>query len=289
MKPIPASDLMINPDGSIFHLHMRPEELAGKVILVGDPGRVDMVASHFDTIDHQGSNREFVWRTGRIGSERITVLSTGIGPDNIDIVMNELDALVNVDFETRMVRYDRTALTILRLGTSGAVQPDIPLGSFVASSVTLGIDSLARFYKGATAVCDDALEESFVKHMEWPANLSRPYALEAPMLLRRRFADMAIDGFTISAPGFYAPQGRVMTLEPQIDNFVEKVENFEYKGRKVTNIEMESAPMALLSALMGHQWLTICLIVAQRHDLKSDVSYKEGMERLVSSALERFI
>ena len=270
MRTIPASELIVNGDGTVFHLHMRPDQLAQKVILVGDPGRVPMVSGRFSEIECSGGNREFVWATG---NDRMTVLSTGIGSDNIDIVMNELDALVNVDLETRRPRSDRNSLTIVRLGTSGALQADIELGSFVMSSWSIGIDPLARFYK----VCATAVEEAFMKHMGWPANLSRPYVIESSSMLRRRFEPIASVGFTLSAPGFYAPQGRWLTLEPEIADFIPRLESF--------NIEMESSSIGMLSALMGHQAITVCLIIAQRHAQLSDVDYTGAMDTMVASAL----
>ncbi|MCX4358922.1 MAG: nucleoside phosphorylase [Rikenellaceae bacterium] len=285
MRTIPASELIVNGDGTVFHLHMRPDQLAQKVILVGDPGRVPMVSGRFSEIECSGGNREFVWATGRYRNDRMTVLSTGIGSDNIDIVMNELDALVNVDLETRRPRSDRNSLTIVRLGTSGALQADIELGSFVMSSWSIGIDPLARFYKGAGTVCATAVEEAFMKHMSWPANLSRPYVIESSSMLRRRFEPIASVGFTLSAPGFYAPQGRWLTLEPEIADFIPRLESFEYNGRRITNIEMESSSIGMLSALMGHQAITVCLIIAQRHAQLSDVDYTGAMDTMVASAL----
>lgn len=285
MRTIPASELIINEDGSIFHLHMRPDQLAGKVVLVGDPGRVPMVADRFSQIECQGGNREFVWVTGRYRNERMTVLSTGIGSDNIDIVMNELDALVNIDFDTRTVRGDRTSLTILRLGTSGAVSADIPLGSFVMASHSIGTDPLARYYKGASSVCDVALEEAFMKHLEWPGTLSRPYAVEASPVMRRRFEPIATEGLTLSAPGFYAPQGRQLALRPEIEGLTDKIESFRHNGRAITNIEMESASIAFMAALMGHHALTICLVIAQRHYGESDVNYNDSMNTLIAASL----
>ena len=285
MRIIPASELIINGDGTVFHLHMRPEQLAPKVILVGDPGRVPMVSGRFSEIECSGGNREFVWATGLYRNERITVLSTGIGSDNIDIVMNELDALANVDFKSRAPRYDRNTLTILRLGTSGALQPDVEIGSFVMSAWSIGIDPLARFYKGAGTVCATAVEEAFIRHMNWPQSLSRPYVVEASHMLRRRFEPMASSGFTLSAPGFYAPQGRYLTLEPEIDDFIPKLESFDYNGRRITNIEMESSSIALLSSLMGHQAITVCLIIAQRHMQASDADYNDAMDTMIASAL----
>ncbi|MDE6182904.1 MAG: nucleoside phosphorylase, partial [Rikenellaceae bacterium] len=249
------------------------------------PGRVDMVGEYLEDKQFRHQSREFVSITGKYKGVRITVLSTGIGTDNIDIVMNELDALVNIDFDTRTVRGDRTSLTILRLGTSGAVSADIPLGSFVMASHSIGTDPLARYYKGASSVCDVALEEAFMKHIEWPDTLSRPYAVEASPVMRRRFEPIATEGLTLSAPGFYAPQGRQLALRPEIEGLTDKIESFRHNGRAITNIEMESASIAFMAALMGHHALTICLVIAQRHDGESDVNYNDSMNTLIAASL----
>lgn len=283
---IPSSQLIINSDGTIFHLHIRPEELAGDVILVGDPGRVDSVSKFFDTITYLGSSREFRWATGLYCGCPITVLSTGIGTDNIDIVMNELDALANIDFDTRQVKKIHKKLRVVRLGTSGAVQPNIELGAYVASEYSVGIDSLAHFYKDRELFCEAALEDDFYNQMGWSKNLSRPYVVKNDGQLLELFSAIAIKGATLSAPGFYAPQGRSLRLGVACPNFIELLENFSYNGIKITNIEMEGSAIAFFAKALGHQAITVCLIVTQRHSESANVNYKTDMEQLIQKTLD---
>lgn len=287
MVTIPSSELIINDDGSVFHLHLKPEELADTVILVGDPDRSSLIASYFDRVESSSASREFRCHTGTLNDVRLTVVSTGIGCDNIDIVMNELDALANVDFATRTVRPqpDRRSLRIVRLGTSGAVQPDIPLGAMVMSATCGGIDGLLNFYAGGEAVCDRGLEEAFVRQTGWGPRLARPYFVPNDPELIGLFSDAAIRGLTLSAPGFYAPQGRVVRLPLACADYLERIERFEHHGLRVTNFEMESSAIAGLAALMGHRALTVCTIIAQRVAGHSRPDYGAFVRRMVETAL----
>lgn len=287
MPTIPPSELIINGDGSVFHLHLKPEELADTVILVGDPDRSSLVASYFDRIESSSANREFRCHTGTLNNVRLTVVSTGIGCDNIDIVMNELDALANVDFLTRTVKPqpERRSLRIVRLGTSGAVQSDIPLGELVMSAVSGGIDGLLNFYAGSDAVCDRPLEEAFVHQTGWDERLAQPYFVHNDRGLVELFSDAATNGLTLSASGFYAPQGRVVRLPLARADYLERIERFEHDGRRVTNFEMESSAIAGLAALMGHRALTVCTIIAQRVAGESRPDYAAFVRRMVETAL----
>lgn len=287
MRTIPASELIINDDGSIFHLHLHPEQLADTVILVGDPGRVALVAENFDTRECQVSNREFNTVTGTYKGKRMTVLSTGIGIGNIDICVTELDALANVDFATRQVRDEKKQLTLVRLGTSGAVQPDIKVGDFVFSRTSCGFDGLLSYYKGRDSVCDLGLEEAFVRHTDWYEKMPRPYFVDADPALFELFRDVCVEGITIAAPGFYAPQGRWVRLEPHDVHLNEKIESFEYAGRRITNFEMEGSALAGLAALMGHRAATICTIIAQRIALDACTDYKPFVKKMITTALDK--
>lgn len=289
MHTIPASELIINDDGSVFHLHLKPEQLADTVILVGDPDRSTMIAGYFDRIEHSVASREFRSHTGMLRGKRLTVVSTGIGCDNIDIVMTELDALANVDFETRKVKdlAGRRSLRIVRLGTSGAVQPDIKIGDMVMSSVSGGIDGLLNFYAGSAAYCDRELEEAFISQTGWGERLAKPYFVHNDPELIELFSNVALPGLTLSAPGFYGPQGREVRLRLAQHDYLQKVERFDFKGRKVTNFEMESSAIAGMAAMLGHRALTVCTIIAQRVAGDSKPDYSALIERMVETALEK--
>ena len=287
MRTIPSSELIINDDGSIFHLHLRPEQLADTVILVGDPGRVELVASHFDERECSVSNREFNTVTGIYKGKRMTVLSTGIGIGNIDISVTELDALANIDFETRQEKSEKRRLTLVRLGTSGAIQPDIKVGEVVFSRTSLGFDGLLNYYAGRDSVCDLALEEAFVRHTGWNPQLPAPYFIDADKELFDHFKDVTREGITIAAPGFYAPQGRWVRLQPQDPMLNQKIEQFEFEGRRITNFEMEGSALAGLAALMGHRAATICTIIAQRIALDACTDYKPFVKRMIQTALDK--
>lgn len=286
----PPSELIINPDGSIFHLHVRPEQLADRVILVGDPGRVPLVASHFETRECDIQSREFHTITGTRKDKRITVVSTGIGCDNIDIVLNELDALANIYFGTRRENPVLRSLQLVRIGTCGGLQPDTPLGSFVCSEISIGFDGLLNFYGGRDAVCDLGLEQAFLTHMEWSGStgISHPYAIHADRELVERIAgeDM-IRGITISAPGFFGPQGRELRIPLADPQQNAKIESFSYDGRRITNFEMESSAVAGLSRLLGHHATTVCMVIANRRAKEANANYKNNIDTLIETVLER--
>lgn len=287
MRVIPSSELIINDDGSIFHLHLLPEQLADTVILVGDPGRVAMVSSFFDSIECNVSNREFNTVTGTYKGKRMTVLSTGIGIGNIDISVTELDALANVDFKTRQAKETFRRLTLVRLGTSGAIQPDIKVGDFVYSRTSVGFDGLLNYYKGRNEVCDLQIEQAFMRHTGWNELLPKPYFIDSDKELWNLFKDSVVEGMTIAAPGFYAPQGRWVRLEPQDAKLNEKIESFDYNGRRITNFEMEGSALAGLAALMGHRATTICTIIAQRIALDACTDYKPFVRQMIQMALDK--
>lgn len=285
---IAESELILNPDGSVFHLHLRPEELAPQVILVGDPSRVGMVSSLFDSIECHKENREFFSTTGSYKGKRISVLSTGIGTDNVDIVMTELDALVNIDFNTREEKAGKTRLNILRIGTCGAVQPDIPLGAFIFSEISIGCDGLLGWYEERDKVALKDYEEAFMAHCGWKDGLTWPYFVKAGEEMTARFrGSEAFFGMTLSAPGFYGPQGRQVRLHPAIPSMLEKFESFSHKGKRITNIEMEGSAIAGLGALLGHNAGTLCCAIANRHHKNANPDYKARVREMAVFALER--
>lgn len=287
MRTIPSSELIINDDGSIFHLHLKPEQLADTVLLVGDPARVEMVASYFDSQECRVANREFVTITGTYKGKRMSVISTGIGTDNIDIVVTELDALANIDFATRQVNPELRQLTLVRLGTSGAIQPDIKVGTAVFSRSSVGFDGLLNYYKGRNEVCDLAIEKAFMEHTCWGELLPKPYFIDADKSLCELFREVTMEGITISAPGFYAPQGRWVRLEPADKKLNAKIESFRFGERRITNFEMEGSALAGLAALMGHRAATICTIIAQRIALDVETDYKPYVRQMIEMALDR--
>lgn len=287
-RVIEESELIIRDDGSVFHLNMKPSQLADRVILVGDPGRVEFIASRFDSVESRTSNREFVSATGSYQGKRITVLSTGIGTDNIDIVMNELDALVNIDLATRTVNDTLRSLTIVRIGTCGGMQEDVPLGSFVASEYSIGIDGVLNFYAGRDAVSDLDMERAFVSATDWNPQKAAPYVVKADDELTDRIAaDDMIRGITVSANGFYAPQGRVVRLQLDDPDVNSKIRAFRYCDLKVCNYEMEGSLIAGLSRMMGHKALTVCCVIANRFAKEANVNYKDGIECLIDKVLHR--
>ena len=288
MKRFAESELIINADGSVFHLHLLPEHLADKVILVGDPGRVALVASHFSDIECEVSNREFKTVTGSYQDKRITVVSTGIGCDNIDIVLNELDALANIDFTTREEKSQLRKLTVVRIGTCGGLQPYTPTGTFIASEKSIGFDGLLNFYAGRNDVCDLEFEEHFKKHMDWNPQLCDPYVIDADKELLDRIAgnDM-VRGVTIACGGFFGPQGRELRV-PLADPYQnQKIENFEHNGYRITNFEMESSAVAGLAKLMEHKALTCCMVIANRLAGKANTGYKNNIDTLIKTVLDR--
>lgn len=290
MKYFAPSELIINEDGSIFHLHIRPEQLAQKIILVGDPGRVSLVASHFDTCECEVQSREFHTITGTYKGKRITCLSHGIGCDNIDIVMNELDALANIDFATRTEKPKLTSLELVRVGTCGGLQPYTPTGTFVCSEKSIGFDGLLNYYAGRDEVCDLAFEENFKAYMDWSPRKGSPYVIgNCAELLDRICADdpRMVRGVTIAAGGFFGPQGRELRVPLQDPRQNEKVMAFEYKGYRITNFEMESSALAGLAALLGHRAMTVCMVVANRVAKEANTGYKNSIDELILKVLDR--
>lgn len=288
MKYFAESELIINPDGSIFHLHVKPEQLADKIILVGDPGRVALVASHFETKECEVESREFKTITGKYKGKHITVQSTGIGCDNIDIVVNEMDALANIDFKTRHEKETFKQLTFVRIGTCGGLQPYTPVGTFVASVKSIGFDGLLNFYAERNDVCDLELEEAFKKHMNWSPLLSAPYVIDGDKELVDRIAgeDM-VRGITIACGGFFGPQGRELRIPLADPHQNEKVESFVYGDLRITNFEMESSALAGLSALMGHKAMTCCMVIANRVAKEANANYKNSIDNLIIEVLDR--
>lgn len=285
---IPESEFIINPDGSAFHIHLLPEQLTDNIILVGDPGRVNMVASFFDTKNFEVQSREFHTIGGSYKGKPIMCISHGIGPDNIDIVITELDALANVDFNTREVKDSHRTLTMVRIGTSGALQPEITLGTPVIAEKSIGFDGVLNYYAGRDSVCDLDFEHALCHHTDWNKLWAKPYVVNADEeLVNRIGADDMLRGNTISAVGFYGPQGRHVRLDLANPDLNRRIEEFEYKGRKITNYEMESAPLQGMGRLMGHKCMTVCSIIANRFNEKANPNYKRGIEDLVSTVLER--
>lgn len=287
-KIIPPSELIINPDGTVFHLHLHPSQLTDNIILVGDPGRVNMVAEFFDTKTFEVSAREFHTIGGTYAGKPIMCLSHGIGPDNIDIVINELDALANVDFATREVNNTKRCLTMVRIGTSGALQPELTIGTPVIAEKSLGFDGVLNFYAGRNEIADLEFEKAFCEHTGWNPLWAKPYIVDADAELVDRIGrDDMVRGNTISAVGFYGPQGRELRLPLANPDLNRRIEEFEFKGRKVTNYEMESAPLAGLGRLMGHRCMTVCSIIANRYNNEANPNYKSGVRDLVATVLDR--
>lgn len=288
MKTIPESELIINADGGVFHLHLRPEQLADRVVLVGDPARVDTVAAHFDMRECDVSNREFHAITGTYRGKRITALSHGIGADNIDIVLNELDALANIDFRTREMKPEPRRLTLVRIGTCGGLQPFTPIGTYVAAERSIGFDGVLYFYAHSERVRDLKLEEALLRQLDWRIEGVRPYAVAADAsLIEQICGDDILRGVTIAANGFYGPQGRKLRLPLADPELNRKIEAFEHAGRRITNFEMESSALAGLAALMGHRAMTVCCVIAGRVDQRMNTAYKGSMEGLIQTVLDR--
>jgi uridine phosphorylase len=288
MSHIAESELIINPRGAVYHLDLRPEEIAGTVITVGDPGRVPEVSRHFDSIEVKSQHREFITHTGFVGKKRLTVLSSGIGPDNIDIVINELDALVNIDFETRKVKKELRSLNIVRIGTSGSLQEDIPVDSFVASTHGLGVDNLLNFYRHSQNDEEKQLLQSFVTHTQMHGQMSYPYISSAAASLLKHFVNGFHQGITVTCPGFYGPQGRVLRLGIQNPDLIDRLTDFRFGQYRITNFEMETSAIYGLGKLLGHNCLAINAIVANR--IKKDFSKdaKTTIEKLIVKFMEIF-
>ncbi len=284
---IPESELIINGDGSAFHIHLRPEELADRVIVFGDPGRVDMAAEFLEEKEFRHESREFVGITGKYRGKRITLLSTGIGTDNIDIVMTELDALANIDFTTREVKPEHRRLTVLRIGTCGAIQPDIPLGSFIFSEISVGCDGLLNWYADRDKVTIPDMEEAFKKHLKWNKHLPDPYFVKASPKVRKMFEGCSVMGVTISASGFYGPQGRVVRQPLAMPDMIADIESFRFGDYRITNFEMEGSALAGLATQLGHDAGTICCAIANRYLKYANTDYKKMVRNLIELSLDR--
>jgi uridine phosphorylase len=287
-QPIPASQLILNNEGAVYHLNLHPEQLADDVILVGDPDRVDMVAAYFDKIEVRRQNRELVTRTGYFHGKHITVLSTGMGTDNIDIVLNELDALANMDLKTRMPKEQHRTLNLIRIGTSGALQPDIPVeDSYVATRYALGLDGLLYFYEKHREVNEIAMRDAFIEQMEYPADLPKPYVVEGSKALFDRLSEGYVQGITATASGFYGPQGRMLRMHLAHPELNRKLEAFNYQGWRVCNFEMESSALYGLGKMMGHNCMTVCAAIANRVTEQFAIDYHPYVQKLVVNTLER--
>lgn len=284
---IAETELILNPNGSVYHLQLLPENIAENIIIVGDQGRVEAVSKFFDTVDFKIQNREFVTHTGTYKGKRIMVLSSGIGTDNIDILINELDAAVNIDLKTRIIKKEHTSLNIVRIGTSGALQQDIPVDNFVVSTHGLGFDGLLNYYKDLPKVNDNGLSEAFIKQTNWDKNLPYPYAVKGSETLINKIGFDLIKGITATAPGFYGPQGRKLRLSPWVEDFNQQLTDFKHGENRITNFEMETSALYGLGALLGHQTCTVCAIIANRVAKQYSKNYHVAVEQLIQLVLER--
>ncbi|MBL7111310.1 MAG: nucleoside phosphorylase [Bacteroidales bacterium] len=282
------TELLMNPDGSIYHLKLKPEDIARKIILVGDPERVEMVSSYFDKVEIRKENREFITHTGSYNGTRISVMSTGIGTDNIDIVMNEIDALANIDLQNKVIKPDHTSLQLVRIGTTGGLHQDIPLNSYILSRYACGFDNVLNFYSGRDLVCDQDMEREFVRHTGWSSILHAPYFVRSSDELFNLFPAGMVSGITISAPGFFGPQGRVLRLETMDPDLNNKLQTFRYGDLRITNFEMESSALFGLSKLLGHHAISICLMAANRATGKATDDYYSHMKELIKFTLDIF-
>jgi uridine phosphorylase len=287
MKRIAESELILNPDGSIYHLKLKPENIADDIIVVGDPGRVPVVSAYFDSVEFKMSNREIVTHTGYIGKKRLTVMSTGMGTDNLDIVINELDAVVNIDLETRIPKDEHKALNIIRLGTSGAMQEDIPVGSYVMSTHGIGLDGLMWFYGAGKNIIDKDLTENFLKQTAWPDDLPKAYITPGSSALLKKMEKGYMRGITATAPGFFGPQGRVLRLDLAYPDLNDRISNFRYKDYRITNFEMETSALYGLSNALGHNAMTVCAIIANRLRKEYADDYKPSVTALIEDLLEK--
>jgi uridine phosphorylase len=286
MNNLQASELILNEDGSIFHLHLLPHQIGDIVILVGDQSRVEMVSKYFDSVEYKIQNREFVTHTGTLNGKKISALSTGIGTDNIDIVLNEIDALVNIDFNKRTINEKHKSLELVRLGTSGALQADIDVDSFVLSEYGLGMDGLLNFYV-QNEKFNQELKSEFIRQIDWPSHFNHPYIVKASDNLLNKLSPNTKKGITGTACGFYGPQGRVLRLPTQIEDLNERLTNFNYQGLRITNFEMETSALYGLSALLGHHAATVCTIIANRIKKEFSSNYKLAVEKMVVQVLEQ--
>lgn len=284
---IPETELILNSDGSVYHLKLLPEQIANNIIIVGDQGRVETISKHFDTIDFKVQNREFITHGGTYKGKPIMVLSSGIGTDNIDILINELDAAVNIDLKSRTIKKEHRSLNIVRIGTSGALQEDIAVDSFVVSSHGLGFDGLLNYYKDLPSINDNALSEAFIKQTNWDKNLPFPYAVKGSEALLNKIGFDLTKGITATAPGFYGPQGRTLRLSPWVEDFNQQLTDFKHAENRITNFEMETSALYGLGALLGHQTCTVCAIIANRVAKQYSKNYHLAIEKLIQLVLER--
>ncbi|MFT6211798.1 MAG: uridine phosphorylase [Bacteroidia bacterium] len=289
MERIAESELVLNQDGTIYHLNLLPENIADTIILVGDQGRVEKISKHFDVVEFSTQKREFVTHTGRIGSERLTVLSTGIGTDNIDIVINELDALVNIDLEKRIPNQKTKSLNLIRLGTSGSLQEDLPVDSYLLSTHGIGFDGVFNYYEKAAEIEDTELTDEFMKQLEWKSTFPRPYIVEGSESLFNRLKDGTEHGMTATANGFYGPQGRQLRLKPTIPDLNERLSKFRYNGQRITNFEMETSALFGLGKALGHECATVCAIIANRYRKEYSKNHDLTIENLIAFLLERLV
>jgi uridine phosphorylase len=285
MNIIADTELILTPEKKIYHLNLSKEEIADDIILVGDPDRVAVISNKFDSIEHKIQNREFVTHTGTLNGKKISAIATGIGPDNIDIVINELDALVNIDFETRTINKTKKKLNLIRLGTSGALQKNIAIDTFIASSYGLGFDGLAHFYQNKELL-EQKIANAYTIHANWPVNLATPYFIKASECLLEKFPELT-HGITATAPGFYGPQGRSLRLTPAISDLHEKMETFRYKEKKICNFEMETSALYYLGQTLGHNTLTICAVIGNRLTKEYSKDYKKTVEQMIDLVLKR--
>ncbi len=286
INPSLPSELIINPDGSIFHLHLKPGEIADKIILVGDPGRAKLIGNYFDTLEVSVESREFVTRTGTYNGKRLTVLSTGIGTDNIDIVLNELDALVNIDFKTRLPKEKKVSLEFTRIGTTGSLQADIPVDSFILSAYAGGFDGLIYYYQSHEHAIEKVLTDAFMEQVPVAGAYISPYFCKISGSFVDALATKSIQGITLSAPGFYGPQGRSLRLHSVFKEFIDQAANFSYNGYSITNFEMESSAIYGLSQMMGHKAQTICAVIANRKTGEASPDYLQTIEQLIAYTLD---
>jgi uridine phosphorylase len=283
------SELIVNKRGAVYHLNLRPDELAQNVILVGDPGRVGEVSQYFDRIEIKTGNREFITHTGSIGNTRISCISTGIGTDNIDIVLNELDALVNIDLQTRDEKEQKTSLRLLRLGTTGALQPDIKVDSFIASAYVIGLDGVLNYYKYQKSIEQLELISDFVQQVSYPHELAKPYAFKASEKMLSMFTDQCRQGITLTAPGFYAPQGRKLRFELMFPELIDNYSKFRYLGNAATNLEMETSALYGIGTLLGHHVCTLCAVVANRINKTFSADGHKAVDELIKYSLQKII
>ena len=284
-----SSELVLAPNGSLYHINMTGDNLADDIFLVGDPGRVDMFKELFDSVEYESQNRELHALTGTYHGHRFTALSTGMGCDNIDIVVTELDAAANIDLKSRTVKPGHRTLNMVRIGTSGSLHSEIPCGSLVASAYAIGLDGLLNYYEHSDDQLEEAMTQAFVKHMQFPDRLARPYCVKGSKVLLDKVADITVQGITATAPGFYAPQGRHIRIAPSIKDLNEKLASFEWDGLKVTNLEMETSAIYGLSKIMGHNALTVCLIIANRADGTFLNDYHSQMRDTIVNIMERMV